>query len=112
MKELTQIKEASNTKNGHSCSYRYSAPVKSNSTNSVDLVSPKRYIYTAGYITLTYCPVDGTNNDEGCHEVECPEQRSKGTQGIPFELNALAMEEDGKEGENTEGTHLENESCN
>ncbi len=85
--------------------------MKSNSTNSGDFVSPEGHIRTAGYIPLTYCSVDGTNNDETCYEVDCPEQGSKGMQKISLELNALAMEEYCKEGENAKSGHLENESC-
>jgi len=91
--------------------YRYPAPVvKSNSTNSGGLVNPEG-IYTPK-ATLTNCSVDGTNDDEACYEVECPEQWSERTQIVSLELYALAMEEDCNESEDAEGGHLEDESRN
>ena len=60
--------------------------------------------------TRTYRSVDGTDDDEACHDVERPEQRFERTQLVSLELYALAMEDGCDEGENAKGGHLEDES--
>ena len=84
---------------------------KSRTRQTLEILSGLRGISTQK-ATLTYCTVDGTNDNEACHDIERPEQGSERSQFVSPELYALVMEEGCDEGEKAKGTHLENESCN